>query len=83
VFTTVPRSGYSFSPGCVQHQLPGPRIRWPGVQQGKRLGLRNAGDARSGSKRLGQGQGDDRQPDSARRWQRDPERSRAFPTLRC
>src|SRR5439155_21991835 len=47
--------------------ITGPQSSLTGVQQGKRLGLRNAGDVRSGSKRLGQGQSDDRQPDSARR----------------
>jgi len=57
----------SFFPRMRATPITGPQNSLTGVQQGKRLGLRNAGDVRSGSKRLGQGQGDDRQPDSARR----------------
>src|SRR5437016_14272719 len=56
-----------FFPSMRATPITGPQNSLTGVQQGKQLGLRNAGDVRSGSKRLGQGQGDDRQPDSARR----------------
>ncbi len=56
-----------FFPRMRATPITGPQNSLTGVQQGNRLGLRNAGDVRQGSKRLGQGQGDDRQPDSVGR----------------